>query len=282
MAIDLVGSVSQFLTPQRVGSLARVRRHQRSGGAEAGQRYDSGGSRCTRTTAAAPGGAQKLVDAVSNSDPDLLAKLAAAIGGGKVNALNEGANLAPSPARRLGLVEPSRRLEPILRRYPGRGAVGDRRCRAMGDRRDRPAGSVQLVRRLFDRCDIRRSERRDCRRASQRSFAGPRRDRTTGGLGGPPAAAHTARPTVDGSKGGTATASSSAAASRTQVASGSSGFPTWAIILLIVIVLAAIWWFMSRNQKAEPAKTGTLRAPIEFALTALTPPAAEKGCEARA
>ncbi len=48
----------------------------------------------------------------------------------------------------------------------------------------------------------------------------------------------------------------------------------WAIILLIVIVLAAIWWFMSQNHKAEPAKTGLLEAPIEFAVTGLPEPRA--------
>ncbi|HSV00443.1 MAG TPA: hypothetical protein VLI91_10090, partial [Roseiarcus sp.] len=50
----------------------------------------------------------------------------------------------------------------------------------------------------------------------------------------------------------------------------SSGFPMWAIILIVIIVLLAIWWFMSQEHKtAEPAKTGLLSAPIEYALRAL-------------
>ena len=43
----------------------------------------------------------------------------------------------------------------------------------------------------------------------------------------------------------------------------------WAIILIVIVVLLAIWWFMTQNQKpAEPAKTGLLSAPIEYALQA--------------
>ena len=93
MAIDLVSLVSQFLTPQLVGSLARA-----VGINEAiAQRLAAAAIptilASLATTAAAPGGAQRLVDAVSNSDPDLLSKLTGAIGGGNAGALSEGANL---------------------------------------------------------------------------------------------------------------------------------------------------------------------------------------------
>jgi hypothetical protein len=48
----------------------------------------------------------------------------------------------------------------------------------------------------------------------------------------------------------------------------------WAIILIVIVVLLAIWWFMTQNQKpAEPAKTGLLSAPIEYALAATPAPA---------
>ena len=43
--------------------------------------------------AAAPGGAQKVSDAVSNSDPDLLTKLRSGIAGGNSQVLTEGANV---------------------------------------------------------------------------------------------------------------------------------------------------------------------------------------------
>src|SRR5271165_5125517 len=93
MAIDLVSLVSQFLTPQLVGSLARA-----VGINEAiAQRLAAAAIptilASLATTAAAPGGAQRLVDAVSNSDPDLLTKLTGALTGGNTGALAEGANL---------------------------------------------------------------------------------------------------------------------------------------------------------------------------------------------
>ena len=91
MAVDLVSVISQFLTPQLVGGLARA-----VGVNEAvAQRLVAAAIPAVlgafATTAAAPGGAQKLVDAVSNSDPDLLSKLAGAIGGGNLGPLSEGA-----------------------------------------------------------------------------------------------------------------------------------------------------------------------------------------------
>ena len=66
--------------------------------------------------------------------------------------------------------------------------------------------------------------------------------------------------------------SAQTAASRipTPPAPSSSGFPMWAIILIVVVVLLAIWWYMSQEHKsAEPAKTGLLSAPIEYALRAM-------------
>ena len=93
MAINLVSLVSQFLTPQLVGALARS-----VGINEAvAQRLVAAAIptilAAFATTAAAPGGAQRLVDAVSNSDPDLLTKLTGALSSGNVGALTEGASL---------------------------------------------------------------------------------------------------------------------------------------------------------------------------------------------
>ena len=101
MALDLVGLVSQVLTPQLVGSLARA-----VGINEAvAQKLVSAAIPvilgALATTAAAPGGAQKLVDAVSNSDPDLLTKLSGAISGGNVARAQRRRQSARRPAWRL-------------------------------------------------------------------------------------------------------------------------------------------------------------------------------------
>lgn len=282
MAIDLVGSVSQFLTLQRVGSLARVVGINEAVAQKLVSATIPVVLGALATAVAAPGGAQKLVDAVSNSDPDLPTKLSAAIGGGNVSALNEGANWLRRLLGGSGLSS----LVGALSQYSGAtqpaaqaaiGAVAQSAIGAIGQQDPSDWSDASSIAAIF-------GAQKDAIAAALPSEVSRALGATglLAALSGPPAAAHTARPTVTAPRAATATASSSAPASRTQVTASSSGFPTWAIILLIVIVLAAIWWFMSRNQKAEPAKTGTLRAPIEFALTALTPPAAEKGCEARA
>ncbi|HTZ67221.1 MAG TPA: DUF937 domain-containing protein, partial [Roseiarcus sp.] len=93
MAINLVSLVSQFLTPQVVGSLARS-----LGVNEAVAQKLVAAAVPTilgalGTAAAAPGGAQKVSDAISNSDPDILAKLGQAAAGGNARFLNEGSTL---------------------------------------------------------------------------------------------------------------------------------------------------------------------------------------------
>ena len=283
MAIDLVGSVSQFLTPQRVGSLARV-----VGINEAVAQKLVGATipvvlGALATTAAAPGGAQKLVDAVSNSDPDLPTKLSGAIGGGNVSALNEGANWLRSLLGGSGLSS----VVGALSQYSGAtqpaaqaaiGAVAQLAIGAIGQQDPSDWSDASSIAAIF-------GAQKDAIAAALPGEVSRALGATglLAALSGPPAAARTARPTVAApTRAATATARPSPPVGRTQVTASSRGFPMWAIILLIVIVLAAIWWFMSRNQKAEPAKAGTLRAPIEFALNALTPPAAETGLEARA
>ena len=177
MAINLVSLVSQFLTPQLVGSLARV-----VGVNEAVAQKLAAAAIPTilaalATTAAAPGGAQKLADTVSNSDPDLLSKLTSAIGGGNVGALSEGANSAQRTSWRLRAIEHRRRVEPVRRRSAGRRAVGGRRGRPIRGRHDRSAGSFQLVRRVLDRRDAEQPEERDlgrrCRLKCPRRSAPP-------------------------------------------------------------------------------------------------------------
>jgi hypothetical protein len=101
------------------------------------------------------------------------------------------------------------------------------------------------------------------------------------GLGGAAAAAtQTAASTVSSAATTATSAASSAARSAESAArsaqaaatSSSSGFPMWAIILIVIIVLLAIWWFMINQRAAEPAKTGLLSAPVEYALQAAPSP----------
>jgi hypothetical protein len=266
MAINLVSLVSQFLTPQLVGSLARA-----LGINEAiAQRLAAAAIptilASLATTAAAPGGAQRLVDAVSNSDPDLLSKLTGAVSGGNVGALGEGANLLGGLLGGSGLSSVVGALSQFAGAPPAAtqsvvGAVTQSVVGTIGQQDPSnwsdPSSFASLL-------------------ASQKSAISaalpPELSKALGatgllaGLGGiGAAAAQTAGSTVSQA----ASAATSSAANRAQAAvPSSSSFPMWAIILLIVIVLAAIWWFMSRSHEAEPAKTGMLQAPFETVLLA--------------
>ena len=75
MAINLVSLVSQFLTPQMVGSLARALGVNEAVAQKLVAAAVPAILASLGTAAAAPGGAQKVSDAISNSDPDILTKL---------------------------------------------------------------------------------------------------------------------------------------------------------------------------------------------------------------
>jgi uncharacterized membrane protein YuzA (DUF378 family) len=277
MALNLISLVSQFLTPQLVGSLARA-----VGVNEAVAQKLVAAAIPTilgalATTAAAPGGAQRVADTISNSDPDLLTKLTSAIGGGNVGALGEGANLLT------GLLGGSSvsSIAGALSQFAGApqgaaqsvlGAVAQSAIGTIGQQDPSNWSDASSIASLL---------------GSQKSLIAaalpPDLSRALGatgllaGLGGiGAAAAHTTTAAASTAASATtsaaraATSEASAAANRVQSAASSatSGFPMWAIILLIVIVLAAIWWFMSQNHQPEPAKTGLLPAPFEYALQA--------------
>ena len=93
MAINLVSLVSQFLTPQLVGGLARALGINEAVAQKLVAAAVPTILASLGTAAAAPGGAQKVSDAISMSDPDILTKLSGAITGGNTRFLNEGGAL---------------------------------------------------------------------------------------------------------------------------------------------------------------------------------------------
>jgi hypothetical protein len=246
------------------------------------------------TAAAAPGGAQKVSDAVSMSDPDILTKLSGAISGGNTRFLNEGGTLlsgllgggglssltgalsqfsgAPQPATQalLGTVT-----------HAAVGTIGQQDPSNWSD----PSAILSML---------------NSQKSAISAALPPELSRALGasgllaGLGAAAAGAtQTAASTVSSAASAASSTASSAAnsaargaeaaartaqtaASRipTPPAPTSSGFPMWAIILIVIVVLLAIWWFMTQNQKpAEPAKTGLLSVPVEYALDAMPTPA---------
>jgi cobalamin biosynthesis Mg chelatase CobN len=276
MAIDLVGLVSRVLTPQLVGSLARAV------GINEGvaQKLVSAAIPvilgALATTAAAPGGARKLVDAVSNSDPDLLTKLSSAISAGNVRALTDGANRLGSLLGGSGVSS----IVGALSQFSGAtqpgaqsaiGAVAQAAIGAIGQQDPSVWSDPSSIASMFGAQKNAIAAALPGELSSALGATG-----LLAGLGGLGAAAtRTASSAASGAASATSAATSAAArapatgaAARASPAASSHGFPMWAIILLIVIVLAAIWWFMSQKQ-TEPAKQGMLPPPGGFAFASL-------------
>jgi len=292
MAINLVSLVSQFLTPQLIGGLARALGINEAVAQKLVAAAVPAILASLGTAAAAPGGAQKVSDAVSNSDPDILTKLSGAVTGGNTRFLNEGGTLlsgllgggglssltgalsqfsgAPQPATQalLGTVT-----------HAAVGTIGQQDPSNWSD----PSAILSML---------------NSQKSAISAALPPELSRMLGasgllaGLGGLGAAAagvtQSAASTVSSAASAASSTASSAASSAARSAEAaartaqtaasriptpptprSSGFPTWAIIVIVVVVLLAIWWFMTHNEKpAEPAKTGLLSTPVEYALRA--------------
>jgi Bacterial protein of unknown function (DUF937) len=280
MAINLVSLVQQFLTPQLVGSLARAVGVNEAVAQKLVAAALPAVLAALGTAAAAPGGAQKVSDAISNSDPDLLTKLSGAVTSGNPQLLNEGANLLNGLLGGGGLAS----LAGALSQYAGVpqgaaqpliGAVTHAVVGTIGQQDPSNWSDPSAILSMFNsqKSAIAAALPPEVSRALSGSGL-------LAGLGGAAAAAaQTATATV--SSAATAASSTASSAARTaQAASSSSGFPMWAIILIVIVVLLAIYWFMTRSHEAEPAKTGMFdpQAPIEYALQAApTPAGANRG-----
>jgi Bacterial protein of unknown function (DUF937) len=288
MAINLVSLVSQFLTPQLVGGLARALGINEAVAQKLVAAAVPAILASLGTAAAAPGGAQKVSDAVSMSDPDILTKLSGAITGGNTRFLNEGGTLLSGLLGGGGLSSLTGALsqfsgapQPATQALLGTlthatvGTIGQQDPSNWSD----PSAILSML---------------NSQKSAISAALPPEVSKLLGasgllaGLGGAAAAAtQTATSTVSSAATAASSAASSAARSAESAArsaqataarvpaaaaSTSSGFPMWAIILIVIVVLLAIWWFMTQNQKpAEPAKTGQL-APIEYALLAAPSP----------
>jgi hypothetical protein len=277
MAINLVSLVSQFLTPQMVGSLARALGVNEAVAQKVVAAAVPAILASLGTAAAAPGGAQKISDAISNSDPDILTKLSQAASGGNTRFLNEGSNLLSGLLGGGGLAS----LAGAISQYSGAphpatqtllgtatqaaiGTIGQQDPSNWSD----PSAILSML---------------NSQKGAISAALPPEVSRALGasgllaGLGGAAAAAtQTATSTVSSATTAASSTASSAARTAQAAASSSSGFPMWAIILIVIVVLVAIYWYITQSQKpAEPAKTGLLDSPaqVELALQAAPSPA---------
>jgi hypothetical protein len=273
MAINLVSLVSQFLTPEIVGSLARS-----MGVNEAVAQKIVAAAVPTilgslGTAAAAPGGAQRVSDAISNSDPDILSKIGQAAAGGNTRFLNEGATLLNGLLGGGGLAS----LVGALSQYSGAphpatqtllGAVTNAAVGTIGQQDPSNWSDPSSILSLLNSQKGAISAALPAEVSKALGASG-----LLAGLGtAAAAAAQTATSTASRAATAASSTASSAAKSVQSAAPtpGSSGFPTWAIILIVIVVLLAIWWFWQSQKAAEPAKTGMFDAPtpIEYALLA--------------
>ena len=272
MAINLVSLVQQFLTPQLVSSLARALGINDAVAQKLATAAVPAILAAIGTAAAAPGGAQKVSDAVSNSDPDILTKITQAASGGNTRFLNEGATALSGLLGGGGLAS----LAGALSQYSGAphpatqsllGAVTHAAIGTLGQQDPSNWSDPSAIASLFNSQKSAIAAALPSEVSSLLGASG-----LLAGLGGAAAAA-TQRATSTVSSAATVASSTASSAARSvQAAAPSSrSFPMWAIILIVIVVLIAIYWFMTQSQKpAEPAKTGMFDAPapIELALRA--------------
>ena len=88
-----ISLVSQYLGPQKIAGLARTAGVDDAAAHKLVTAAVPAVLAALSTAAAGSGGAQKVSDAVSNADPDLLPKLGTALAGGNAQVLTEGASL---------------------------------------------------------------------------------------------------------------------------------------------------------------------------------------------
>ncbi len=274
MAINLVSLVQQFLTPQMVSSLARAVGVNEAVAQKVVAAAVPAILAALGTAAAAPGGAQKVSDAISNSDPDLLTKLSGAMTGGNTQLLGDGANLLSGLLGGGGLASlagalsqyagaPQGAVQPLL------GAVTHAAIGTLGQQDPSNWSDPSAIASLFNSQKSAIAAALPPEVSTALSGSG-----LLAGLGGAAAAAAQRATSTVSSAASTASSTASSAARSAQAASSSSGFPMWAIILIVIVVLVAIYWFMTRSHEAEPAKTGMFDAPapVEYALRAAPSP----------
>lgn len=277
MAINLVSLVSQFLTPQMVGSLARALGVNEAVAQKVVAAAVPAILASLGTAAAAPGGAQKVSDAISNSDPDILTKIGQAASGGNARFMNDGANLLSGLLGGGGLSS----LVGALSQYSGAthpatqsllGAVTHAAVGTIGQQDPSSWSDPSAILSLLNsqKGAIAAALPGELSRALGASGLLASLGGVAAAASGAASVASSAATTATSAASSAARSAESAARSAQSAATTSSGgFPTWAIVLIVIIVLLAIWWFMTEREKpAEPAKTGLLSAPVEHILAA--------------
>ena len=278
MAINLISLVTQYLTPRMVGALARTVGIDEVTAQKLVTAAVPAILGALGTTVAAPGGAQRVSDAVSNADPDVLTKLNTALHGGNAQILTEGGALLSGLLGGSGLSSLAGALGQFADAPQGatQSAVGALSQLVMGTLGQQDPSNWSDAKSITSLFADQKSAISAAIPAELSKALG-----STGLLAGLGAAAQTATTAASSAASSAArtaasaaSTSASSAANRVQAAAPSaSGFPTWAIVLIVIIVLLAIWWFMSHSQSPpEPAKQGMLESPTAVTYALEAPP----------
>jgi hypothetical protein len=278
MAIDLISLVSRYLTPQLISQIASVAgvdpdsANKLISGAIPAVLASLGGA------IAAPGGAQKVSDAISNADPDLLTKLSSALGSGQLSVLNEGATALSGLIGAKGLSGLASALGqhadiPPEAAQSAVGAVSQAVFGVIGQQDPSnwsdPAAITNFI----------ASQKNSILAALPPGLSTLLNSSgLLAGLSGFGAAAAAKATSAASSAASSATAAASRAATTAssgvrEAESAGSGFPSWLIWLIVLAVLAAIAWYFWEKHEEKPAATFG-PTTIEFALA---PPGAAAG-----
>jgi len=255
MAVDLIGLVSQYVTPQLIGQIAGAAGLDPTTAEELVGGAVPSVVASLASAAATPGGSQKIADAISNADPGLLTKLSSAAGtiqsqmmtdgAGKLGALI-GANGLSSLAAALGAHSGADQSTARL----AIGAVAQALIGGLGQQDPSLWSDGGAIGALF---------------ASQTNAAAaalsPDLAKSLGASGLLPGL---------GAAGAAMASSAPAPANQARAASPSSGFPIWAIVVVVLIVLAGLYWFFVINKEPKPA--AATPATIHYAASGVAAP----------
>src|SRR5574337_91654 len=264
MAIDLVEAVRAVLTPQTVATLARAAGLNEAAAGRLVEAAIPTVLAAFTTMAAAPGGARRVSDAVSASDPDILAKVA----GGDADAMTRGTALLGQLLGGSGLTG----AVESLRQFAGAtqpaaqsilGAVAEAAIGVIGQQDPSAWSDGKSIAAFL-------SEQKSAIAAAlppeiSRALAPTGIVAGLGDIG----AARPPKPPSAAASAASAAANAAAARARATPPAPSGGFPIWAVILLVIVALVAIWWFVGESRRPAPATQGWLFESPAYAWVAL-------------
>ena len=272
MGVDLNSLVSQYLTPQVVSQIASTAGVD----PDSAQKLISGAIPAVLASLggaiALPGGAQKVSDAISNADPDMLTKMSTALGSGDVGPLDAGANALGSLIGTDGLSKLANALGdhagiPPEAAQSAVGAVSQAVIGVIGQQDPSNWSDSASIANFIA------SQKSSILAALPGNLSSALGASTLlGGLGAAAAAKMT-----QAASSATATASNAASSAmrsasapmqQAQSAASGSGFPMWLIVIIVLAIIAGVgYYFYMQKEKAMAPKASMAPGFIELALT---------------